>query len=127
MFYKKISSLTILALTITACSTTRTNSNAPIVLEQHKNISAEPTTEHNLARLIKQSDNCVIEFTGNFQTGKATEHWIFKGDQLISAFSNIKAEVKNQQTIFDIQNTEKQSNFTALKKNFKQSNLDKCM
>ena len=114
-------------LSITACSTTPTHPNAPVVLEQHKNISAEPTTEHNLARLIKQSDNCVIEFTGNFQTGKATEHWIFKGDQLISAFSNIKAEVKNQQTVFDIQNTEKQSNFAALKKNFKQSNLDKCM
>ena len=124
---KIIFTLGLLTLTLTACSTTPSNPNAPVMLEQHKNISAEPTTEHNLARLIKQQDNCVIEFTGNFQTGKATEHWIFKGDQLISAFSNIKAEVKNQQTVFDIQNTEKQSNFTALKKNFKQSNLDKCM
>ena len=114
-------------LTLTACSTTPINPNEPIVLEQHKNISAEPTTKHNLARLIKQKDNCVIEFTGNFETGKATEHWIFKGDQLISAFSNVNAEVENKQTVFDIQNTEKQSNFTALKKNFKQSNLDKCM
>ena len=78
---------------ITACSTTPTNPNAPTILEQHKNISAEPSTKHNLAKLIKQTDNCVIEFTGNFETGKATEHWIFKGDQLISAFSNVDAEV----------------------------------
>lgn len=114
-------------LALTACSTTPTNPNAPTVLEQHKNISAEPTTKHNLARLIKQKDNCVIEFTGNFETGKATEHWIFKGDQLISAFSNVNAEIENKQTIFDVQNAEKQSNFTALKNNFKKSNLDKCL
>ncbi len=114
-------------LALTACSTTPTNPNAPTVLEQHKNISAEPTTKHNLARLIKQQDNCVIEFTGNFETGKATEHWIFKGDQLISAFSNVNAEVENKQIIFDVQNAEKQSNFTALKNNFKKSNLDKCL
>ena len=111
---------------LTACSTTPTNPNAPIVLEQHKNISAEPSTKHNLARLIKQKDNCVIEFTGNFETGKATEHWIFKKDQLISAFSNIDADVEKKQTIFDIQDTEKLNNFSALKKNFKAKNLEKC-
>lgn len=53
-------------LTLSACSTTPKNPDAPVVLEQHKNIQAEPTTKHNLARLIKQRDNCVIEFTGNF-------------------------------------------------------------
>ncbi len=114
------------ALSLTACSTTPINSNAPIVLEQHKNISAEPSTKHNLARLIKQKDNCVIEFTGNFETGKATEHWIFKGDQLISAFSNVDAEVENKQTVFDPSDAEKLKNFASLKKNFKASNLDKC-
>ncbi|WP_174493819.1 hypothetical protein [Acinetobacter sp. Marseille-Q1623] len=113
-------------LALSACSTTPTNPNAPVVLEQHKNISAEPTTKHNLARLIKQKDNCVIEFTGNFETGKATEHWIFKGDQLISAFSNVNAEVENKQTVFDIQDTEKLKNFAALQKNFKATNLEKC-
>ena len=118
--------LTTTAITLTACSTTPTNPNAPIVLEQHKNISAEPTTKHNLARLIKQKDNCVIEFTGNFETGKATEHWIFKGDQLISAFSNVDAEVENKQTVFDPTDAEKLKNFALLKKNFKKSNLDKC-
>lgn len=111
---------------LTACSTTPTNPNAPIVLEQHKNISAEPSTKHNLAKLIKQTDNCVIEFTGNFETGKATEHWIFKGDQLISAFSNVDAEVENKQTVFDPKDAEKLKNFNSLKNNFKTSNLEKC-
>ena len=111
---------------LTACSTTPTNPNAPVVLEQHKNISAEPSTKHNLARLIKQKDNCVIEFTGNFETGKATEHWIFKGDQLISAFSNVDADIEKTHTIFDIQDAEKLSNFNALKKNFNASSLEIC-
>lgn len=113
-------------LLLTACSTTPTNPNTPIVLEQHKNISAEPTTKHNLARLIKQKDNCVIEFTGNFETGKATEHWIFKGDQLISAFSNIDADVEKKQTVFDPKDVDKINNFNALKKNFNASALEIC-
>ncbi|RZG49072.1 hypothetical protein [Acinetobacter wuhouensis] len=124
---KIILSTIFITATLTACSTTPTNSNTPIVLEQHKNISAEPTTKHNLARLIKQKDNCVIEFTGNFETGKATEHWIFKGDQLISAFSNIDAEVENKQTVFDPNDAEKMKNFELLKKNFKTANLEKCI
>ena len=116
----------LIILALTACSTTPTNPNLPVVLEQHKNISAEPTTKHNLARLIKQKDNCVIEFTGNFETGKATEPWIFKGDQLISAFSNVNAEVENKQTVFDPNDAEKLKNFAALQKNFKATNLEKC-
>ena len=113
-------------IALTACSTTPTNPNAPVVLEQHKNISAEPSTKHNLARLIQQKDNCVIEFTGNFETGKATEHWIFKGDQLISAFSNVDSEVEKKQTVFNPEDTEKLKNFDSLKNNFKTSNLQKC-
>lgn len=124
----KFASATLLCISaLTACSTTPTNPNTPVVLEQHKNISAEPSTKHNLARLIKQTDNCVIEFTGNFETGKATEHWIFKGDQLISAFSNIDAEVENKQTVFDPNDAEKVKNFELLKKNFKAKNLEKCL
>lgn len=123
---KIIFSTILTTLALTACSTTPTNPNAPVVLEQHKNISAEPSTKHNLARLIQQKDNCVIEFTGNFETGKATEHWIFKGDQLISAFSNVNAEVENKQTIFDPNDAEKLKNFAALQKNFKAKNLEKC-
>ena len=123
---KIILSSILTTLALTACSTTPTNPNSPIVLEQHKNISAEPSTKHNLARLIKQKDNCVIEFTGNFETGKATEHWIFKGDQLISAFSNVDADIEKKHTIFDIQDADKIKNFNALKKNFNASSLEIC-
>lgn len=123
---KIVLSTTLIAFSLTACSTTPTNPNAPVVLEQHKNISAEPATKHNLARLIKQKDNCLIEFTGNFETGTATEYWIFNEDQLISAFSNVKAEIENKQTVFDVQNPEKIKNFNSLKNNFKASNLEKC-
>ena len=123
---KIILSIALTTIAVTACSTTPTNPNTPIVLEQHKNISAEPTTKHNLARLIKQKDNCVIEFTGNFETGKAIEHWIFKGDQLISVFSNIEANVENKQPVFDPKDTDKINNFNALKKNFNASALEIC-
>ncbi|WP_315077571.1 hypothetical protein [Acinetobacter guillouiae] len=126
MISKVILPTILMTFALTACSTTPTNPNAPTVLEQHKNISAEPSTKHNLAKLIKQTDNCVIEFTGNFETGKATEHWIFKGDQLISAFSNVDAEVENKQTVFDPKDAEKLKNFNSLKNNFKTSNLEKC-
>jgi len=68
----------------------------------------------------------VIEFTGNFETGKATEYWIFKGNQLISAFSNVDAEVENKQTVFDPQNPEKIKNFDSLKRNFNASALEIC-
>jgi len=113
-------------LALSACSTTPSNPNAPTVLEQHKNISAEPNTKHNLARLIRQTDNCVIEFTGNFEKGKATEHWIFKGEQLISAFSNVDADIEQKQTVFDPKDAEKLKNFNSLKNNFKAANLEKC-
>lgn len=114
------------SLTLTACSTTPTNPNAPIVLEQHKNIAVEPETQHNIARLIKQKDNCLIEFTGNFETGKATEYWFFQGEKLISAHSNLDAYVEKKQTVFDIQDSTKQSNFNALKNHFKAQNLQQC-
>lgn len=123
---KIVLSTLFITASLSACTTTPIQSDTPQVLEQHKNISAEPTTKHNLARLIKQKDNCVIEFTGNFETGKATEHWIFKGDQLISAFSNVNAEVENKQTVFDIQDAEKLKNFATLQKNFKATNLERC-
>lgn len=119
-----ISALT--CLTLTACSTTPSNPNAPTVLEQHKNIAVEPETKHNMARLIKQKDNCLIEFTGNFATGKATEYWLFKNDQLISAFTKVDAQVEDQGTVFDPQDPEKIKNFHALKNNFKASNLKQC-
>jgi len=117
---------TLTCLTLTACSTTLTNLNAPVLLEQHKNIAVEPETQHNLARLIKQKDNCLIEFTGNFATGKATEYWLFKNDQLISAFTRVDAQVEDQSIVFDPKDPEKIKNFNALKNNFKASNLKQC-
>ena len=68
----------------------------------------------------------MIEFTGNFETVKATEHCIFKGDQLISAFSNIEGNVENKQTVFDPKDADKINNFNALKKNFNASALEIC-
>ena len=118
--------LSFLMFFLTACSTTLTNLNAPVLLEQHNNIAVEPETKHNLARLIKQKDNCRIEFTGNFATGKATEYWLFKNDQLISAFTKVDAQVEDQSTVFDPQDPEKIKNFNALKNNFKASNLKQC-
>lgn len=118
--------ISLIAICISACSTAPSNPNAPIVLEQHKNIAVEPETQHNIARLIKQKDNCLIEFTGNFATGKATEYWFFQGEKLISAHSNLDADVENKQTVFDIQDSVKQTNFNALKNHFKAKNLQQC-
>lgn len=118
--------ISLIAIFITACSTTPSNPSAPIVLEQHKNIAVEPTTKYNVARLIKQKDNCLIEFTGNFETGKATEYWFFQGGQLIAAHSNLDADVEKKQTIFDIQDSTKQSNFNVLKNHFNAQNLQQC-
>lgn len=119
------------AFTLSACTTTPKTlpsgeTATAFVIEQHKNLDVEPNTKHNMARLIKQSNNCLIEFTGNFQTDKATEYWIFKGDQLISAFSNLDTEAEDKQTVFDLNEEKTQVNFHALKKNFADKNLEKC-
>ena len=118
--------ISLAAFFVSACTTAPSNPNTPVVLEQHKNIPVEPKTKHNLARLIKQKDNCLIEFTGNFAIGKATEYWLFKNDQLISAFTKVDAQVEDQSTVFDLQDLEKIKNFNALKNNFKASNLKQC-
>ncbi|AMW77756.1 hypothetical protein AMD27_01845 [Acinetobacter sp. TGL-Y2] len=117
---------TLTSILLAGCSNLLLDSSTPMVLEQHKNISAQPETKHNLARLIKQSDNCVIEFTGNFQTGKATEYWIFKGDQLISAYTNLDTQAEDKQVIFHVNDPDKQKNFKSLKNNFSKKNLAKC-
>lgn len=126
MFYKICLASILTGLSLTACTTTAINPNTPVVLEQHKNIQAEPITKNNLARLIQQPNNCVIEFTGNFEAGQATEYWIFKGNNLISAYTRIDADTEKFQNVFDISNSVQQQNFKILQKNFKQSSLDKC-
>lgn len=119
------------ALTLSACATTPKTlpSGEPataFVIEQHKNLDVEPVTKHNLARLIKQSNNCVIDFTGKFESGKATEYWIFKGDQLISAYTHLDTGAEPQQVVFDLNDPDKQENFKSLKSNFSKKNLAKC-
>lgn len=127
MRFNKICLASILTgLSLTACTTTTIHPNTPVVLEQHKNIQAEPNTKNNQARLIQQKDNCVIEFTGNFEMGQATEYWIFKGDQLLSAYTRIHADTEQFQNVFDVHNAVQQQNFKILQKNFKKSNLAKC-
>lgn len=119
------------AFTLSACATTPKTlpsgeAATAFVIEQHKNLDVEPNTKHNVARLIKQSNNCLIDFTGNFESGKATEYWIFKGDQLISAFSDLDSDAEDKQTVFDPNAAQTQANFHALKKNFAEKNLAQC-
>ncbi|TCM69164.1 hypothetical protein EC844_103109 [Acinetobacter calcoaceticus] len=128
--YPLLVSFTLLGLS--ACtlhptpSTTQAGLNSPKVLEQHRNIQAEPATMQNRARLIQQQDNCVIEFKAQLSTGQATEYWIFKSTQLISAITQIQTETENIQRIFDLNDPQKQANFKALQNNFKKKNLEKC-
>lgn len=99
---KIIISTILTTLALTACSTTPTNPNAPIVLEQHKNISSESTTLEqiknietfpesslgNQAILHKNLDgSCTIEFTGFYTTGKIIENWQFRGEEILNASS----------------------------------------
>lgn len=126
MFYKICLASILTGLSLTACTSTSINPNTPVVLEQHKNIQAEPNTKNNLARLIQQKDNCVIEFTANFEAGQATEYWIFKGEQLISAYTRIHADTEKFQNVFDVNNAKQRDNFKVLQKYFKKSNLNKC-
>ena len=69
----KVTLLSIISsFTFSACSTYQAKSaSSPQVLEQVKNIEATPPTKNNKAQLIKQSNNCLIEFTGYFDGGQA--------------------------------------------------------
>jgi len=127
MFYK-LSFITIVSsFVLSACSTSPVKPNSAVILEQHQNIQVEPSTQSNQARLIQQQDNCVIEFTGRFGTDQqATEYWIFKDNQLISAYTRVKTKLEKTETVFDINNTVQQENFSVLQKYFKATNLDKC-
>lgn len=126
MKLKTLISTTLVTFTMTACTTAPSSPQTPVVLEQKKNLSVEPDTRHNSARLIKQSSNCLIEFTGNFAQGKATEYWLFKNGELLSAFSQVEADSEQQRTVFNIQDPEKLKNFAALQNNFKAKNVEQC-
>ena len=51
---------------------------------------------------------------------------LLSGILLISAFSNVDADIEKKHTIFDIQDADKIKNFNALKKNFNASSLEIC-
>ena len=120
-----LSGLSAITLSLSACAAL--SHQTAVIAEKH-NIGAEPETQHNTARLIKQPNDCRIEFTGNFLSGKVTQHWIFQGDQLISAFSQVDSslELDQTQTVFNIQAPEKVENFKALKNNFSKQQLKPC-
>lgn len=130
----KIIFLSVLAgFSITACSTVQTSdSNTVMPLEQVNNIGASPTTENNVAKLLKQGQNCVIEFTGNFEGGRAVEHWTFNHSGLIAANSSTQHTANTAlasahiATAFDIENPAVQANFKKLQSNFSASNLAQC-
>ncbi|QIO06983.1 hypothetical protein [Acinetobacter shaoyimingii] len=117
------------ALSLSACTLSPKNQStdpAAFVIEQHKDIDAEPKTKHNVAQLLKHGDYCDIEFTAYLHTGTATEHWIFKDERLLSAFTLIDTEVQKKQIIFDPSQEHPQANFKALKSNFSNENLEQC-
>lgn len=121
-----ISSFT--CLTFTACTHLPPQPQPSQLLEQVQNIQVLPETQSNQARLIKYKNTCIIEFTGKLGTGQATEHWAFKGDQLLSASTYVVAQDGTRQiTHFDLHDPAKQANFMALKHNFQQEHIARCM
>jgi len=117
-------------MSFTACSTFQTpNLSSAQSLEQVKNIGASPTTAGNIAKLMKQDENCVIEFTGYFDGGKVVEHWTFNHSGLISASSSTQHTTlvsANTSTAFDIDDPAVQANFQKLQSNFSANHLAQC-
>lgn len=131
--FKMILLFAISGISFTACSTLQSPmSTAQQPLEQVKNIGASPTTEGNIARLLKQGQNCTIEFTGYFDGGQAVEHWTFNQAGLVSAGSttqhlrNRTLVASNTATAFDIDDPAVQENFKKLQSNFSAGKLAQC-
>jgi len=121
------------SLSFTACSISPTQTTTSSqALEQVKNIEATPSTENNVAKLILQPQNCLIEFKGYFDGGEAVEHWTFNQQGLISANSTTIQYAEQAQpaaqtaTAFDTQDPATQANFKKLQSNFSADNLAKC-
>ncbi|MCH7314110.1 hypothetical protein [Acinetobacter sp. ANC 3882] len=120
------------AISFTACSTLSSTNTTAQSLQQVKNIGASPSTEGNLAKLIKQENHCMIEFTGYFDGGQAVEHWAFNQNGLISASSTTQ-HYKDKSlaqpttaTAFDVQDATVQANFQKLQSNFSANKLAQC-
>ncbi|WP_120430738.1 hypothetical protein [Acinetobacter baylyi] len=115
-------------LVISACS-----SNPPLpettvgVIEEVTNIKAFPDTRNNKAKLIKLNEQCIIEFTGVMDAGRARENWTFTGNTLISASSIIVAkDGTSSARNFDLYDKDVQTNFLSLRDNFKKENVALC-
>ncbi|MCH7335892.1 hypothetical protein [Acinetobacter sp. NIPH 2699] len=130
----KIISLSIISsIGFTACSISPPQNTATSqTLEQVKNIGASPSTEGNIAKLIKQDQHCMIEFTGYFDGGQAVEHWAFNQNGLISASSTTQHDQDKllaqptTATAFDVQDATVQTNFQKLQSNFSADKLAQC-
>lgn len=120
------------AISFTACSTLSSTNTTAQSLQQVKNIGASPSTEGNLAKLIKQENHCMIEFTGYFDGGQAVEHWRFDQNGLISASSTTQhyqdktLAQPTTSTAFDVQDATVQANFHKLQSNFSTDKLAQC-
>lgn len=114
---------------LTQIPTSSTSSNTgTTVLEQRNDLQATPNTQSNQARLIRQDTQCVIEFTGQFESGSVTEYWTFQGNQLLQNHTLYAVaegqQVKQQQ--LDPKDPEKYVNFLALKQYFSPQALAQC-
>lgn len=124
-----ITALTTLSLTACNFAPTKQSINdlsAVHIIEQRQNIKAKPQTKQNHTRLIKQSYNCEIEFTAYFKTGRATEHWIFKNNELIASYSKLETETEKKDIVFNPTDPITLANFHALKNNFSKKSLKQC-
>lgn len=116
------------ALTLSACTTT-----PPIPhinageLQEVENLKAYPETTTNKAQLNKFADKCVIEFTGQLESGKVVEQWAFKGLTLISAgTATFAKDGTSTASTFDLYSPEVQKNFISLRNNFAKDALAQC-
>lgn len=121
--------LTALAgLALSACTTTppipHINAGA---LQEVDNLKAYPETTSNKAQLNKFSDKCIIEFTGQLESGKVVEQWAFKGLTLISAgTATFAKDGTSTASTFDLYAPEVQKNFLSLRNNFAKDALAQC-
>ena len=97
------------------------------VLQEVQNLDVYPHTTNNKAKLTKFIDKCVIEFTGNLETGKSIEQWSFKGLALISAgAATFAQDGTSSATNFDLYNANVQKNFLTLRSYFADDALAQC-
>ncbi len=113
---------------LTACTSAPTIPQIQAgALQEIENVGVHPETTQNKAQLNKFADKCVIEFTGQLESGKVVEQWTFKGLTLISAgTATFAQDGTSTATAFDLYAPEVQKNFLALRNNFAKEALEQC-